>query len=176
MSAFIFALGCAGTPQAEPETPTPPVTDAVAEPAAEDAASPETAASPEPDAAAEAVYRALSVRDPAPSCESVEALTETPLETLLFVVDNAQQPPWAGMRAAECLTTRHAEAAEASITAWVSSSETKGLAILALNQLDTMPLPVALNVARAALAGPEADSARSRIERSSVAEIKALVE
>ena len=45
MSAFIFALGCAGTPQAEPETPTPLVTDAVAEPAAEDAASPETAAS-----------------------------------------------------------------------------------------------------------------------------------
>ena len=67
-------------------------------------------------------------------------------------------------------------AAEASITAWVSSSETKGLAILALNQLDTMPLEVALNVARAALAGPEADTARSRIERSAVAEIKALVE
>ena len=172
MSALIFALGCAGTPQAEPETPTNPAVD----PVVEDAASPETVASPEPDAAAEAVYRALSVRDPAPSCESVEALTETPVDTLLFVVDNAQQPPWAGMRAAECLTTRHAEAAEASITAWVSSSETKGLAILALNQLDIMPLPVALNVARAALAGPEADTARSRIARSSVTEIKALVE
>lgn len=176
MSMLILALGCAGTPQAEPETPTPPAVDAVAESVDKDAAAPAVAASVEPDAAAEAVYRALSVRDPAPSCEGVEALTETPLETLLFVVDNAQQPPWVGMRAAECLTSRHAEAAEASITAWVSSAETKGLAILALNQLDTMPLAVSLNVARAALAGPEADSARSRIERSTVAEIKALVE
>ena len=93
MSVLFLALGCAGTPQAEPETPTTAAADATAAPVAEAASSTEGAASPELDAAAEAVYRALSVRDPAPTCEHVESLTETPVETLLFVVDNAQQPP-----------------------------------------------------------------------------------
>ncbi len=172
MSMTLFlALGCAGTPQAEPEAPAAPAAETTTSPAAD----PEPSG-PEPDAAAEAVYRALSIRDPAPTCESVEALTETPVETLLFVVDNAQQPPWAGMRAAECITSRHAVEAQESIKAWVSSSETKGLAILALNQLDAMPLEVALTVARTALEGPDAESARTRINRSSVPEIKALAE
>lgn len=174
MSMTLFlALGCAGTPQAEPEPPATPAAETTTSPAA--SAEPE-ASGPAPDAAAEAVYRALSIRDPAPTCESVEALTETPVETLLFVVDNAQQPPWAGMRAAECITSRHAVEAQESIKAWVSSSETKGLAILALNQLDAMPLEVALTVARTALEGPDAESARTRIGRSTVPEIKALAE
>ena len=175
MSMTLFlALGCAGTPQAEPVAPAAPAAESTTSPAAP-AAEPE-ASGPEPDAAAEAVYRALSIRDPAPTCESIEALTETPVETLLFVVDNAQQPPWAGMRAAECLISRHAVAAQASLTAWVSSPETKGLAILALNQLDTMPLEVSLTVARAALVGPDVESARTRIGRSTIPEIKALAE
>ena len=170
--SLILSLGCARTPQPEPEAPAATAPESVApEAPAAEAAAP----APEPDAAAEAVYRALSVRDPAPSCESVEALTETPVETLLFVVDNAQQPPWAGMRAAECLTTRHAVAAQDAIEGWVSSTETKGLAILVLNQIDALPLEVALPVVRKALAGPEAATARTRIERATTPEIKALL-
>ncbi|MFT5685301.1 MAG: hypothetical protein ACI8RZ_006251 [Myxococcota bacterium] len=177
MSMTLFlALGCAGTPQAEPATPAAPVAEAAASPSAAATEVAPAASGPAPDAAAEAVYRALSIRDPAPSCESVEALTETPVETLLFVVDNAKQPPWAGMRAAECLISRHAVTAEASIKGWVTGPETKGLAILTFNQLDTMPLEVSLSVARAAMAGPEAESARPRIARSTVPEIKALAE
>ena len=175
---LFFVLACAGTPQAEPEAPSTPSAEAQpveADPVAE--AAPEgSAEAPAPDAAAEAVYRALSIRDPAPTCESVEALTETPVETLLYVVDNAQQPPWAGMRAAECLTSRHAVEAQEAIESWVSRSETKGLAILALNQLDVMPLEVAVSVAQKALAGPEADTARPRIAKSTRPEIKALLE
>jgi len=173
---LILALGCAGTPQVEPEAPITPAVETTADPVSEETETPEAAASPEPDADAEAVYRALSIRDPAPSCETVEALSETPVETLLFVVDNAQQPPWVGMRAADCLLTRHAEEAQEAIESWVSHTETKGLAILALNQLDAMPLEIALSVARTALAGPEADTARTRISRATTPEIKALVE
>jgi len=177
MSMTLFlALGCAGTPQAEPVAPAVPAAESTTSPAVSAPSVEPEASGPAPDAAAEAVYRALSIRDPAPTCEGVEALTETPVETLLFVVDNAQQPPWAGMRAAECLISRHAVAAQSSLTAWVSSPETKGLAILALNQLDTMPLEVSLTVARAALVGPDVESARTRIGRSTIPEIKALAE
>ena len=128
-----------------------------------------------PSAEEEAVYRALSVRDPVPSCEEVESLATDPVATLLVVVERASMPPWAGMRAAECLTSRHSEAIAEEIKAWVAQEETRGLAYLALNNLDDMPEALALEVASVALAGPLADSAATRIERSEVPSVKALV-
>ena len=55
----------------------------------------------------DAVVLALSSRD-AVSCESLEALTTTPTATLVEVVDTVQMPPWAPMRAANCLIEHHA--------------------------------------------------------------------
>ncbi len=162
----LLTLACARTPQVEPALPAEPIAAAPAEPAVEVPMDP----------ASEAVYHAFSVRDPVPSCEEVEALTETPVETFLYVVAHAEQPPWVGLHAAECLTTRHAEEVQGELEAWVSSSQTHGLAILVLNNLDDMPLEVAKAVAETALAGPEAETARPRILKADNAAIRALAE
>ena len=125
---------------------------------------------------ADAVYKALSARDGAPSCEAVEALSAEPVAALLFVAENATQPPWAGIRAAECLVQRHAAEVQPTLERWVSTSETRGFGLIAINQLEQMPAPVALSVARIALSGPLAEDARPRLLAIQNPELRALVE
>ena len=45
----------------------------------------------------EALMRALSVREGAPSCQDLQAMTETPVAHLGWVVSNVTMPPWAAM-------------------------------------------------------------------------------
>ncbi len=129
-----------------------------------------------PSASQEAMYRALSARDPAPSCAEVEALSETPVADLVYVVEHATQPPWAGMRAASCLVERHAEEARDEILAWVGDAGKRGLAILVFDKVDALPEGLALEVARSGLAGPLAEDARTRLARAERAEVRALAE
>ena len=137
-------------------------------------AEPPAAERPQPTASQESIYRALSVRDPVPSCETVEALSTTPVADLLFVVDHATQPPWAAMRAAQCLVRRHSTEVQPQIVSWVSAEETRGLAWMTLSFLDAMPIEVATPVAKAALAGPLASEARPRIQKSETPALKDL--
>jgi hypothetical protein len=127
-----------------------------------------------PTAEQTAVYKALGARDPVP-CAEVEALASDPLDALRTVVEHASMPPWAPMRAAHCIATRHAEAARADLLAWVSDEQTRGLALQLLGELDEVDPAVAVDVARAALAGPIADDARARLADSDLAELRALV-
>ncbi len=122
-----------------------------------------------------AVYKALSVRDPAPSCEAVEALATDPLAALLTVVDKASMPPWAPMRAAHCIVTRHTTAARTDLLSWVGQEQTRGLGLLVLAELDAMDEPVALELAQAALAGPLATDAQARLADSGIPSVRALV-
>lgn len=149
------------------------------------AAPPATAAAPAttapadeawtPSAEEQAVYRALSLKDGGPSCEEVEALTADPVATLASVAEHAEMPPWVGMRAAHCLTTRHAEAAQDSFVAWVANPKLRGMALLLADDLAAMPEAVALRVATAGLAGPHSADLRKRLDRSEVPALKALV-
>jgi hypothetical protein len=119
------------------------------------------------------VVRALSARHPA-SCEEIESLTPTPADTLLHVVDTVTMPPWAPMQAADCLLRGHATTVRPAIEAWVTDPARKGLGRLALSELDVLPSEVAVPVARAALAGPQADLARERIAVSVHPAVRAL--
>lgn len=130
----------------------------------------------QPSASQNQIYRALSVRDPVPTCETVEAMSTTPVADLLFVVENAQQPPWTAMRAAQCLVRRHAEVAQPQIESWVTHEATRGLALMTFGLLDTMPQTVAIPVAKQALQGPLAAEAQPRLLRSEVPEIRALAQ
>jgi len=121
------------------------------------------------------MFKALSVREPQPACADVEALSETPVETLLELIDKAQQPPWVGMRAASCLIQGHADAVQDTLVDWVQQEDSRGFAILVLNQIDTLPQPVAIAVATQALAGPYASDATSRIAKSTNPALLALV-
>ena len=128
-----------------------------------------------PAAEQTAVYKALSVHEPAPTCDQVEALAAEPAATLRVVIERATMPPWAPMRAAHCLVTNHPTEARADMLAWVGSEQTRGLAILAIGQLETMPEAIALEVATAALAGPLESDARERLVDSEVDVLRELV-
>ena len=116
-----------------------------------------------PTAEQTAVYKALSIRDPAPSCEEVEALTSEPVATLRVVVEHAELPPWAPMRAAHCLVTGHPTEAETDMLAWVGGEQTRGLALLVFGSLEVLPTEVVRRVATAALAGPHRADVEERL-------------
>lgn len=165
---FAIVLACSAR-RAEPETPPEAApaeqTAPAAQPAANQGLSTET----------QAVYKALSVRDPEPECAAVEALTPTPVETLLEVVQRASQPPWAGMRAATCLIVGHGAEVAPTLTAWVEGPDTRGLALLVLDQLDALPEAQAVELATKALAGPHAADVPSRLARSQRPAVRALI-
>jgi hypothetical protein len=119
--------------------------------------------------------QALSVRDPAPTCADLGALSPTPAEDLVWVVTHVTSPPWAGMKAAECLIEGHAESVRPTLQTWVTDERLKGLGWVVLKHLDAMPRPLALELAQLAVdKGPDPDGARRRIRRSKVAEIQAI--
>jgi hypothetical protein len=164
-------LAC-GARTAEPTAPAPAAPVAPAAPAP-----PAPPAPPQPSFSLEtqAVYKALSVRDPEPECAAVEALSATPAQTLLEVVEHASQPPWAGMRAATCLILGHGEAMAPTLASWVQDPDRRGLALLVLDQLDQLPEAQALELAQQALAGPHAADVPSRLARSQRPALHALV-
>ena len=85
-------------------------------------------------------------------------------------------PPWAGMRAANCVITRHGEAAADTLVAWSTSVPLKGLGLLVLNHLDTLPEDLAVRVATEALAGPLVEVAEPRVAASAHAPVRALLD
>lgn len=133
-----------------------------------------TAAEWTPSAEETAVYRALSMRDGSPPCEEVEALASDPVATLISFAEHATMPPWVGVRAARCLVTRHAEAAKTTLSAWVVDPEKRGFAFLIADELDQAAEPVALELARAGLAGPHAADLRKRLAKSAWPSVAAL--
>ena len=128
----------------------------------------------EPPEGFDAVTRALSNRHAVP-CEAVEALTPDPVAALRKVVDEVENPPWSGMRAAECLTRRHAEAAKPDLLRWVSEPGWIGLGRQTLGLFAELPTPVAVEVGARALQGPLAEKAKTVFDADSRPEIRALV-
>ncbi|NCG18078.1 MAG: hypothetical protein GWP91_03580 [Rhodobacterales bacterium] len=121
------------------------------------------------------VIRALSLRHPI-ACAELEALTPTPVSTLLLVVDDTPHPSWAPMRAADCLIAGHATEIRDRLADWVVADEYQGFGRMVLANLDAMPLEVAVPVAQLALEkGPLPDVARARILAAKAPELRALV-
>jgi hypothetical protein len=127
-----------------------------------------------PSASQEALYKALSGRDGAPSCEQLGEYSTNLAADLVFLTENAKKPAWVGVRAAECLVRHHSDAASPTIEKWLSSPDTRGFAILATNELDNLPAERAVHFAKIALQGPLSESLRSRLSHSIHAEVVAL--
>ncbi|NCG21925.1 MAG: hypothetical protein GWP91_23150 [Rhodobacterales bacterium] len=102
------------------------------------------------------IYRTLSLRDGIPECAVVTADSADALGDLVFIAENIPLPPQAGMLAANCVLSEHAEAAVENLVRWSTSPETAGLARLVFGKLDVLPLEVSTVVREAALAGPHA--------------------
>jgi hypothetical protein len=152
--AVLLVVACKKDPSAAVEPVLTQVPDRPAAPAA-----PAPPAAPEAPLGVDAMVQALSSKDRGPTCLEVEALAEAPVEALLHIVEHVPLPPQAPMRAATCLVDRHADAVQDELLTWVKQEETKGLGKLVLQRLDTLPEPIAVDVARVAVTGPLADDA-----------------
>ncbi len=135
-------------------------------PVAPAAPAPALKGAPEAPAEVEGMVRALSARDGGPSCEAVEAMAADPVAALLHIVEHVPLPPQAPMRAAACLLDRHPDDVRNELLAWVKQEETKGLGRLVLQRLDTLPEPVAVDVARVAVTGALAEEAVPAVRAS----------
>jgi hypothetical protein len=161
MSVALFALLAACKQQPTTVAPAPSPTPA------------ETAPTAPAEKSRDAMILALSVRDPEPRCEDVEAMAPSPLDDWRAMVATTM-PPWLPMRAATCLITQHPAEARADFVTWVTTPEDKGLALLVLDHLDALPPDVATEVAKAAVSGPFPEEARERIAKSAAPEIRAI--
>jgi len=124
-----------------------------------------------------AMHRALSHRDGSPPCADIEALSKKPVEDLKFIVEHVPAPPWAGMRAAQCLIEHHPAAIDAELDTWVTDPQLAGLGILVLNRLDDLPVETARRVAALALeSGSERIGAKKRVAAAARPEVRELVE
>lgn len=128
-----------------------------------------------PSAEEDAMYNAFSMRDNTTDCATIEALAKDPVATLISTVEHSAQPPWVAVRATHCLASRHAAEAQTTLSAWAIDPAKRGLAILILDELNTMPEPIALQLATATLAGPHAADARKRLPKSVHPSVRALV-
>ncbi len=116
-----------------------------------------------PSASQTALYNALKVRDAAPPCDTLKAMSKDVATDLVWLVDNASQPPWVGIRAAQCVIREHHEAKAETIQQWVIQPDTRGLAILTFGLLDELPAPQAKAIRETALAGPLSEDAKKHI-------------
>jgi len=123
----------------------------------------------------DALLRALSVRDGEPTCASFAALVpDDPVGALIRVVDTVELPPVAPMRAAQCLVAAHAEAAEATLTRWMTEPGSEGYVRVVLAGWDQIPTPVAVRIATVGLAGPHAGLVQASVRAAVAPELRAL--
>ncbi len=113
---------------------------------------PEPAAPIEVDAA---VVKALSAHDGV-DCEAVDGMVAEPQPQLLAIVQQVERPSNVPMRAAGCLIERHAASSADAFVEWVSTDNTRGLALLLFNRLADLPEDIRTEVEAAGRKGPYA--------------------
>lgn len=130
---------------------------------------------PTPSPSQTALYNAMKMRENTPDCDQLDQYSKTVADDLLWLMDNANQPPWVGIRAAQCILTHHAAVKADVIDTWVTDPKQRGLAIMVFGMLDVLPEETSVRVAKKALAGPLAAEAKVRIKKSEKPAIRALV-
>ena len=119
---------------------------------------------PELSPAQDTLLRQLSYRDGAPDCKDLSNDNGQLKDDLLVMVNSVIQPPWVGMRAANCLITRFPLESVDTFKSWMQSEQTMGLAYLLGAQISKLPYQIAIEVGRVGLSGPHAEGVRSRLE------------
>lgn len=133
------------------------------------------APSPEPTTSQQSLYDVLKLRHaPADLCEQLAARTDDLPSDVAFLVEHAAQPAWVAPRAAACLLRKAPEAGVEAARGWMLREDRRGLALVALGELDRLPVVAAVELATLARLGPLGASAVPRIERSSVEAVRAV--
>jgi hypothetical protein len=156
----------------------PPAADASNIEGAPRSVAPLADAAPPADAptdAQAALVQALAVKEPAPTCAALDALSPAPAADYAWVVDHVTAPPWSAMRAAECLVLGHAATARPTLDRWLTEPRLKGLGWVVLKHLDQLEPALAKELATLSLEqGPDPEGTRRRLKRSKSPEIQAL--
>lgn len=132
------------------------------------------AAAPAPSARQQALYDAFSARDAGPACDSLGPVDSALSADLMFLVEQAVQPPWVAVRAADCLLQLDPLGTQSAARRWVVAQDSRGLALLTLGKLDSLPRPMAIDLAQTARRGALAADATPRIAKAQTAEIRAI--
>jgi hypothetical protein len=120
--------------------------------------------------------RKLSTKHQKSTCAELSSLYDDLYPLLGQVISEVQMPPWAGMRAAQCMIDLYPERGKAEFTKWISGPNTKGLASLLANQFDSLPTPMAIELVKVGFDGPYEDYIRLRLARSKNPELLGLLE
>jgi len=86
------------------------------------------------------------------------------------------QPPWAAMRAAQCLVQLHGPSSMGLMSDWLTDLDSLGLAVLVMRNLDGMSPDLALRLAKVAKEGPYRAQAQRRLALSNHRQVAALFE
>ena len=68
-----------------------------------------------------------------------QELPKTSIESLHFIVETIQTPPWVAMRSAQCMLEIYPSEGMDIYNDWINEPDTLGLAILIANQLEHLP-------------------------------------
>lgn len=143
--------------------------------ATEPVAAPTPGVSADAGARRDALVQVLSAHDGAPACEALPGGDAQLREDLAWIV-SAPVVSTAAMRAAGCIVDRYADDEAALLQRWVADPDTLGLALLVAGRIDTLPEAVAVDVARAGLAGPHAERLAARWAAAQTPAVRALVD
>ena len=102
----------------------------------------------------DAVYRELSLRHPV-ACSIIftDRDDKEVLEAMIWVADNAEQPPWAGMRAVACVVEEAEDHvfAMTKVHSWLADAQRPGFALTIVRNLDLLHEQVAVDLAQRSL-------------------------
>ncbi len=130
---------------------------------------------PAPTPSQQALYDLLKLRHaPADVCEQLAARTDDLPSDVAFLVEHATQPAWVAPRAAACLLRETPAAGLQAARGWMLREDRRGLALVALGELDRLPEAAAVELATLARVGPLGTSALPRIERAESEAVRAV--
>ncbi len=130
----------------------------------------------QPTEADETLYAALSVREQVQTCDEVAGLVPDPLSSFRAIVEHAEMPPWAGLRAAGCIARLYPIEARDDVVAWVRSESTLGFALTVVGIVDELDESLAVSLAQAAVDGELADRLGPKLAASQTEAVRAVAE
>ena len=87
---------------------------------------------------------------------------------LIDIVKEDSKPSWAPMRAASCLIQSQSNSAKVEMIRWLTTENTKGLAILLTHSIDQFSTAFRKELISAAMNGPHRQEVESRLIRKNL--------
>ena len=111
------------------------------------------------------LVKVLSGRHDTLTCNQLQDRIPNLQTQLENIVDEVKRPPWAAMKAAQCIIELYPSSSEHSFKKWMLSPNTRGLAILLSNRINSLPPKVSPKIVDWGHTGPHAEVVVPRINQ-----------